>query len=112
MKNCFYGRNTSNMLNIYVPVGSTTLTTCLQSDANSMFGEAVTWTNDVTNKCYYNTQYNVYIYNGIPTIEDILIDFNYTSHDNGMVTLTGWKQTLNGVSSYDMVIPNDPRIIL
>lgn len=41
-----------------------------------------------------------------------LIDFVYTRNADGTVTLTGWKGTLNGVPSTELVIPNDARIIL
>ena len=41
-----------------------------------------------------------------------LIDFEYTDNGDGTVTLTAWKQTLNGVPSTEMVIPDDNRIIL
>jgi hypothetical protein len=61
--NCFYGRNTSNKLSLYVPSGSTTLTTCLINNTKSMVGQKITWTDDIaTNGCYYNTAYNIYIY--------------------------------------------------
>lgn len=112
IKNCFYGRNTANRLNIYTPVGSTTLTTCLTADANSMFGQAVTWTEDAENACWYNTAFNVYVYNGTPSLEKVLVDFDYTLHDNGMATLTGWKGTCQGVASTEIIIPDDGRIIL
>lgn len=47
-----------------------------------------------------------------PKMEDILIDFEYTKNDNGTYTLTAWKQTLNGEPSTEMVIPDNPKIIL
>ena len=60
---CFEGRNVSNNLSIYVPANSTTLTTILSTDnANSLVGADITWENDTTNNCYYNTDYNIYIY--------------------------------------------------
>ena len=58
--NCFYGRNTSNQLNIYVYNNSTTMNTCLYTNASSMVGTDITWTYD--NNRYYNTAYNIYIY--------------------------------------------------
>ena len=62
-QNCFYGRNTSNRLSLYVPANSTTLNTCLYNSTSSMVGTNITWTDDTaTNNCYYNTQYNIYIY--------------------------------------------------
>jgi hypothetical protein len=63
MRACFYGRNISNRLNLYVPANSTTLNTCLYNDYHSMIGTSITWTDDIiTNSYYYNTQYNIYIY--------------------------------------------------
>ena len=60
---CFIGRNTSKILNLYVPASSTTLTTCLNtSDPTSLTGTNITWTNDTANNRYYNTTYNIYIY--------------------------------------------------
>ena len=65
MCNCFCGRNTSNMLNIYVYNNSTTMNTCLYTDASSMVGANITWVYD--NNRYYNTSYNIYIY----PVEDV-----------------------------------------
>jgi hypothetical protein len=59
---CFSGRNVSNRLNLYVPMNSTTLNTCLWNNTSSLVGANITWTNDATNNHYYNTQYNIYIY--------------------------------------------------
>ena len=42
----------------------------------------------------------------------LLVDFEYVKNDDGTATLTGWKGTLNGVTSTELVIPDDPRIIL
>ena len=36
----------------------------------------------------------------------ILIDFDYTTNDDGTYTITGWKQTLNGVPSNEMIVPD------
>ena len=41
-----------------------------------------------------------------------LTDFKYTDNYDGTVTLTDWNKTLNGVSSTELVIPDDSRIIL
>ena len=62
VRDCFRGRNTSNMLNIYVQENSTTMNTCLISNTYSLTGSTITWTNDSTNNRYYNTQANIYIY--------------------------------------------------
>jgi len=60
---CFDGRNIFNILNIYAPANSTTMTTLLRDDSKSIVGTAITWTDDMnTNGCYYNTMYNIYIY--------------------------------------------------
>ena len=42
----------------------------------------------------------------------LLIDFEYIKNDDGTFTLTGWKGTLNGAPSTELVIPDDSRIIL
>ena len=61
--NCFYGWPNTKYLNLYIPVNSTSLTTALISNTYSMVGAEITWTDDVaTNGCYYNIQYNIYIY--------------------------------------------------
>ena len=60
MRNCFYGRNTSNRLNIYVHKNSTTMNTCIISNANSMVGARIQWRH--SGNRYYNTTYNIYIY--------------------------------------------------
>lgn len=44
--------------------------------------------------------------------ENVLIDFEYVENDDGTYTITGWKGTLNGQPSTEMVIPNSPLIIL
>lgn len=41
-----------------------------------------------------------------------LIDFEYTENADGTVTLTSWKETLNGEPSTELVIPDNERIIL
>lgn len=65
---------------------------------------------------FSNEKFNLHVaeeyISNTPTMEEILIDFEYTVNDNGTVTLTAWKQTLNGVPSTEMVIPDDSRIIL
>lgn len=39
-----------------------------------------------------------------------LIDFNYTANSDGTYTITGWKQTLNGEPSTEMIVPNNSFI--
>ena len=58
--NCFYGKNNSRYLNIYIPSGSTTETTVLYNNTYSLVGANITWTNAGT--YHYNTVYNIYIY--------------------------------------------------
>ena len=41
-----------------------------------------------------------------------LIDFEYTTNDDGTYTITGWKETLNGVPSTEMIIPSNGLIIV
>lgn len=41
-----------------------------------------------------------------------LQDFEYTTNSDGTYTLTGWKETYNGVASTELIIPNNKRIIL
>ena len=59
-QNCFGNRNTSNRLNIYVPTNSLTNTTVHYTNAYSLVGAEITWTDD--GDCQYNTVYNIYIY--------------------------------------------------
>ena len=80
--------NFSTIKSITIPEGNVTMITC---------GGVVIWTSV------------------IPLPEDLilkLIDFEYADNRDGTVTLTAWKQTLNGVASTEMVIPDDNRIIL
>lgn len=42
----------------------------------------------------------------------ILVDFEYTANEDGTYTLTGWKQTLNGEPSTEMIIPDNNMIVL
>ena len=48
----------------------------------------------------------------LDTFYDSLIDFEYIKNNDGTVTLTAWKGTLNGVPSTEIVIPDSNRIIL
>ena len=56
---CFYGRNTSRRLNIYTYI-PTTFTN--YTNSYSCVGAAITWTADSANNCWYNTRYNIYVY--------------------------------------------------
>jgi len=63
LTNCFYGRNNSNTLNIYVPKNSTTLNSVINTTASSFLGISVSWVNSMAStNCYYNSYYNIYIY--------------------------------------------------
>jgi hypothetical protein len=62
VQNCFYNRNTSNRLNIYVHAGTTTNNTVMTTNTRSLIGTSITWTTDATNNCSYNTARNLYIY--------------------------------------------------
>lgn len=42
----------------------------------------------------------------------VLVDFEYTSNDDGTYALTGWKGTYNGEASTEMIIPNNGLIIV
>jgi len=44
--------------------------------------------------------------------ETMLVDFEYTANEDGTYTLTGWKQTLNGEASTEMIVPDNPLIVL
>lgn len=44
--------------------------------------------------------------------ETVLVDFTYTSNDDGTYTITGWKETLNGESSTELIIPNNGLILV
>ena len=48
------------------------------------------------------------------SIEDVLVDFAYTpsTTNPGMYEITDWNGTTNGVSSTELIIPDDPRIIV
>ena len=41
-----------------------------------------------------------------------LIDFEYVANEDGTYTITGWKGTLNGESSPEMIIPDNGLIIV
>ena len=39
-----------------------------------------------------------------------LIDFTYTTNEDGTYTLTGWNQTLNGEASTEMIVPDSSLV--
>jgi hypothetical protein len=72
---CFNGRSMDNRLNIYIPTNghsetANSLNTFLiAKGSTSIVGTNISWEYDSSNKCYYNTYCNIYIY---PKDEDIL----------------------------------------
>ena len=49
----------------------------------------------------------------VDLIKDVyLVDFDYINNGDGTYTLTGWKGTLNGEPSTELVIPSGPKFIL
>lgn len=67
----------------------------------------------------------IYLYKGVEfltstfpiTVVDFnpdvkLVDFNYDDNGDGTYTLTGWKKTLNGEASTEIIIPNNVNIKL
>ena len=42
----------------------------------------------------------------------VLIDFNYTDNGDGTYTLKSWKRTYNGISSSELIIPDNENIII
>ena len=58
---CFYNKNNSKRINIHANPSSKTWSTLFANNtANTVVGNAITWTQDGSN--YYNTAYNIYIY--------------------------------------------------
>ena len=115
--NCFYGRNNYNRINVYVPINSTTNKSILVSDSNSIIGNSITWTSNVSNKCYYNTSYNVYVYPILGFNIDIIpsiymsylstqsISFNYSYEmDNTLPTFTITSDDTSIAAVSDIVI--------
>jgi hypothetical protein len=63
MRNCFYGKNDLNTLNIYVTADSTSLNTLRKYTNNmSILGKSCSLYSDTANNRYYNSAYNLYIY--------------------------------------------------
>jgi hypothetical protein len=58
---CFDGRNTSQMLNIYVHAGTTSnIALTNVTGGSSIAGNLISWTTSGANR--YNARYNIYIY--------------------------------------------------
>lgn len=80
-------------------------------DSNSL-------TIDITSICVsYREGNNVYSINIPVTVKEfdaavVLQDFEYTDNEDGTYTLTGWKDTYNGESSTELIVPNYSCIIV
>lgn len=48
----------------------------------------------------------------LPISEAELVDFNYIINDDKTITITGWKQTLDGTTSTKMVVPDSDAIYI
>ena len=59
-RNCFYAKDNSKRLNIYVHANTNTNTTVHCNNSYSLVGATITWTDAGTYQ--YNTAYNIYIY--------------------------------------------------
>lgn len=53
-----------------------------------------------------NIAYTVSVPITIKSIEDALIDFEYTNNGDGTYTITEWKGTYNGETSAEMIVPD------
>ena len=61
-----YSSNNSLRKNIFVPSTGTTYTEFTRNGAgNSITNYAMTWSKNTSNKCTYNSAYNIYIYNNL-----------------------------------------------
>lgn len=59
---------------------------------------------------FYTTTIEVEVSEFDPAV--VLIDFDYVEEENGTYTITGWKQTLNGEPSTELIIPDNSLINL
>ena len=107
---CFNTRNNNNMLNIYVNKNSISY--------SFLAGKSVTFTN--AGSYLYNTRDNIYIY-PVKNVQEAyevstapivniseLVDFTVVSINNNYV-LSDWKQTTNGVTGTEVIIPYTPN---
>lgn len=65
----------------------------------------------------YYTESNITLVTNVDiitrTLEDALIDFYYTKDEtSGVYTITGWKETYNGVPSTECILPNNDNILI
>lgn len=62
MTNFLYGKNNAKRINLFVQPNCNINTYAQVANTYSMFGSAVTWTQDPDNSCFYNATRNVYVY--------------------------------------------------
>lgn len=118
VNNCFTGRNNALRLNIYVNINSKSYNT-FKTNYSYITGGSTSYLN--TGSYLYNTRDNIYIYpvNNVQKEYELsilqnvnipeLIDFNVV-YNNNMYELLDWKQTTNGVSGTEVIIPYIPNI--
>lgn len=58
------------------------------------------------------TEYSDSIELDVTLASEILVDFEYTDNGDGTYTLTGWKGTLNGEPSTEIIVPDYEFIVL
>ena len=113
IRNCFYVRNTSAPLKVYVPMNSKTFHTVYHRNVYgdySLIGRSITWTDDMlTNNCYYNTAYNLYLYpvesvaksylnNELGNIFEPIDDNKYISNYNATSSIkTTWNYSASSL---------------
>lgn len=61
LNKCFYGRDNSRQLNLFVVAGGA-INYWLSTRCMPTSGARLTWTQDTANSCYYNTADNLYVY--------------------------------------------------
>lgn len=69
----------------------------------------ISYTDELSGEIF-TTSFEVEMSEFDPIIQ--LIDFDYTDNGDGTYTLTGWKQTLNGEPSTELIIPDNNMIVL
>lgn len=48
----------------------------------------------------------------LQTVAEMLVDFEYTANADGTYTLTEWKETVNGVTRTELIVPDNDKIIV
>ena len=117
-KTTYYEGDCFEISDIELELVNTDGTTSLIEDVDNISTVQECMTLDMT---FVTIKYN---YNGFDFTVDIpitvnefdpavvLIDFYYTDNGNGTYTITDWKGTKDGVSSTELVVPNNNKIIL